>query len=373
MKLPAISLPALPSPTLAGGGGKATLLDAEKAALWRAKFKAWWDGVAFDPEAHAAGRLIAQEEAAARKAEEERLKAEKPQKQPNGAKPDRSGKRAKPDEPDAQAKSSRAAAEERDLFDAAPLEPETPRIAALMQVWGTGRTGPGDDHEDLSAYELLGAPSAAPLAVLGPGGISPIKAIGKSHRGPVQIFEWRDEALGSVRAQAARLDWAERANVRGFELDSFLPQADAFAGVLSFDELSYCARPGRFCQQLARMLTPAGSAVVITYCRRGMPDLRAAFATAFGDPTIQDMATLEELFENAGLSVEAREDVTDAHLAQVRAGFRRLGGVIETAAGLAPEITREIGWEAEAWRARVSLLSQRSLTRWRFILARRPL
>jgi hypothetical protein len=47
-----------------------------------------------------------------------------------------------------------------------------------------------------------------------------------------------------------------------------------------------------------------------------------------------------------------------------------LSAYLEAGPELTPEIAREIGWEAQAWRARVGLLRSRQLLRRQFLVTR---
>lgn len=349
MKLPAVPLPAALSPDRI-----ATLFDAEKAALAHAKFLAWWDGVDFDPDGFAQKRAEALAAAQA---------APKPLKKAKGEKTNKAVAEAKPPPP--------AGAQEQDLFEA-PLEPDPPRVEALSKVWGKGRGFPvhEDDERDLIASLAL-EPGGA-LCLIGTGGAGAVKAAMRVHAGLIMAYEWRSEIVPNWRAQVGRLEHTAGLTARGFELDSFLPAPDAYDGVISFDELTYASRPSRFCQQIMRTLKPGGAAILETYCRRGSPDLRAAFATGFAEPALLEADVLVDTLYEAGLQLEANDDVTDDHIRLVRESFKRLSGVLESSPGLAPEVAREIAWEAEAWRARLGLLVKRDISR-RRLLVMKPL
>ncbi len=329
MKLPVISLPAAFSTERL-----AKLVDAEKAALLRAKFSAWWEGEDFDADAFHAARATMH-----REARENRALAGKANTADTG-----------------------------DLFEA-PLEPDTPRIVALSHIWGKGRSFPGADDEDDDPFRALPETGGA-MALIGPGGISVVKAAARRHAGRILVFEWRDDVLATLKSQCARLEAGGRLAVQAFEIDSFLPAPETFDSLVSLDELTYAHRPQRFCQQLARTLKPNGVATLETYCRRADPDLRTAFSSSFAEPHLMTADALLEVFFEAGLRVDYQDDVSSDHLRQVRAGFRRLSAVLEAAPGLPPEISREIAWEAEAWRARVTLLNRREIERRLFVVSR---
>lgn len=333
MKLPALPLPAALSPERL-----ATLVDAEKAALVRARFAAWWNGVDFDADAFAAA-----------KAERQRaVKAGASSAAPNAR-----------------------TAEERDLFDQ-PIKPDAARIDALGRVWGAGRMFPGSDDDERLHLARMGAPAGAPVAIIGPGGVAPLKAIGRGHIGPITVFEWREGAIDSLKQHTRRLEWASRLTLTGIELDQFSPPSGTFDGVISFDDLTFAASPQGFCQKIASMLSPSGVAIIEAYCQTADADMRTAFSSAFAEPKLLPVdETIDMLFE-AGLRVDSQDDVTDEHLRLVREAFRRLSGVLEAGAGMPAEVAREIAWEAEAWRARVALLSKRVLVRRQFVLSRRP-
>ena len=331
MKLPALPLPAVPLP-----GPLAKLVDAEKAALLRARFLAWWEGEDFDPEAFAR----AQAEAAA---------AEASPKPP----------------------SAKAPADEKDLFDP-PRPQEPPRFEALGRIWGQGRVGPGIEEDERLHVARIGAPAGRAIAVIGPGSVTPVRSIARAHPGPITVYEWREEAASVLQAHVKRMETADRITVAPISLDSFAPPSGAFDGVISFDELSYVPSPEAYCRQLARMLSPNGVAALETYCSDGAQDLRTAFLTSFSEPQLSSVEQLIEVMFEAGLRVDSQDDTTEEHLRLVREAFRRLSSTLEGAQALPPLVAREVAWEAEAWRARVTLLSKRQIVRRQFVLSRRP-
>jgi SAM-dependent methyltransferase len=334
--------PALPLPAALSSGRLAGLVDAEKAALLCAKFMAWWDGKDFDAEAFAAARA---ERAAA-----------KANAAANVAGP------APPSKPP-------RVAEGRDLFEGTlPLAPA--RLEALSAIWGPGRVMPSVEDEERAHLVRLAPTVDAPLALIGPGGIGPVRVVGRYHAGPMSVFEWREEAQGHLKASLAQLECAGRTSLIAHDLELFAPQEGAFAAVICLDELTYCATPKRFCRQIAKMLAPSGVALIEAYGLRGAPCLREAFASAFAEPQVLAVEAMVEVLAEAGLRIDAQDDVTTEHLRHARAGFKRLNAFLEAGPELTPAVAREIGWEAEAWRARVSLLRSGQLVRRQFIVSR---
>lgn len=340
MKLPALPAPALRAPVRLGA-----FLDAEKAALWRAKFLAWWDGKDFDAEAFEAERAEIAERAAL-------AKSTKP-------------------EPPPPARPKKQTADEGDLFDP-PAGPEAARITALGHVWGAGRIMPGDDDDDRMNLARLGAPAGAGLALVGPGGAACVKAIARGHVGPVTVYEWREETRPGLLVAAKRLDRANPVEVIGVELETFAAPSGRFDGVISFDDFSFAPDATQLGRQMAKMMTPGGVLLVEAYCQRSSADLREAFSSAFAEPRPLSVDVLTDAFFEAGLRVDSQDDITDDHLRQARGAFRKLSHTLETSGGLDAAVAREIAWEAEAWRARVGLLSRRVLERRQFVLSRRP-
>jgi len=333
MKLPAVHAPAGLSPA-----GLGALFNAEKAALLCAKFLAWWDGKDFDPVAYGAQREA--QKAAAKQAEP-----------------------AKPAKPPA------AFAQGGDLFEG-PLPLAPARLEALAAVWGPGRVMPSVEDEERAYLVRLAPAVEAPLALIGPGGIGPVRVAGRYHAGAMTVFEWREETQAHLKASLSALECAARTKLVAHDLEMFSPPQEAFAAVICLDELSYCATPKRFCRQLAKMLAPNGVALIEAYAVKGAPSLSEAFATAFSEPQLHDVETLIEVLSEAGLRIDSQDDVTTDHLRHARAGFRRLSAYLEAGPELTPEIAREIGWEAQAWRARVGLLRSRQLLRRQFLVTR---
>lgn len=297
-------------------------LDPRGVALARARFRAWWDGAAFD-------------EAAAQ-----------------------------------QAIAANDRDVEADLFAETP-EPDDPRLEALQRLWGAGRLLPGDETAEAAMPAALGLSATATLGIFGPGLMSPVAAMAGTHLGPIRAFEWREEALGALRRGVKRAGLEPRAELSGIDIETFTAPAEALDGAVSLDEFSHADNAARLALQLARGLKPKGMALIACYCGEPGADLAGAFASAFREPQIRTADSLAALLEEAGLRVEASDDLTDAHLALARAGFRRLGEALSKDGPPAPATGRELAWEIQAWRVRVALLAARRLQRRQFTVVKR--
>jgi len=299
-------------------------LDPRGVALARARFRAWWEGAAFDE--------AAAQDAIAMAANDRGLEAE--------------------------------------LFAEAP-EPDDPRLDALQRLWGGGRLMPGDDTAESAMPTALGLSATATLGIFGPGLMAPAAAMATTHLGPIRAFEWREEALGALRRGLGRGGLTARTELAGIDLETFTAPADALDGLVSLDDFSHADNAARLAQQLARGLKPKAMALIACYCGDPGADLAGAFASAFCEPQIRPADTLAALLEEAGLRVEANDDHSDAHLALARAGFRRLGEVLGKDGPPAPATGRELTWEIQAWRVRVALLAARRLQRRQFTVVKR--
>jgi SAM-dependent methyltransferase len=298
-------------------------LDKRAVSLARARFRAWWEGGEFDEAAALA--------AIAAVANDGGVDAE--------------------------------------LF--AEAEPADPRLEALQRLWGQGRLMAGNEEAEAAMPAALSLSASASLAVFGPGLVAPVSALASTHVGPLRVFEWREESFGALRRGVARAKLGERVEAAGIDLETFTPPTEAFDGLVSFDDFTYADNAARLAQQFARTLKPKARAIVECYSGAPGPDLAGAFASAFREPQIRAADTLAALFEEAGLRVEDNADAIDAHVAQARDGFRRLGEAISQSGPPSADTARELSWETSAWRVRVRLLAARRLERRRFTLVRR--
>lgn len=310
-----------------------TLFDKRKLALTRAKLNAWWNGDAFD-------------EAAALAAYEEEL--------------------AKAAANDAEAD----AGAEAELFD----EPEfewPPRLRALALLWGDNRVRPGDPTADGLEPARIGLEPAGVLAVLGPGLVGPLVAIADAHPGKIEAFEWREESLEALKHGVLKANLQDRVSVSRIDLEAHVFTPASFDGLYSIDDFAYCGYPPHLAQQVMKSLKPGACAVVECYVGFKADELATAFASSFAEPQIRAHGDLLQFFADAGLVLEADEDLTEEFLFTARQAFKQLGERLAESGALDPAAARELAWEAEAWRMRLQLLAQRRLERRRFIL-RRP-
>ena len=290
----------------------------QKRSLAGAKLRAWWEGEAFDADAYLAAQ------------------AAEPETPPS---------------PDVSA----------DLFDA----PRDERLEALQILWGEGRIFPPLIGEK-DALALLGLPEEAHVALLGPGlygDVLPFLAA-KS----VKVFEWRSETCAALKHAAAQ---NEHVSVEPFDLDVTNMPAESFDGLVSFDEFSYAAAPGRLALQIARTLKPGCKAVIETYTGGPDPDFVSAFASAYAEPQVHQHTVIAHALTEAGLDIEADEDVTAAHVKAARAAFAAFSEKAASMGAMAPRAAQELSWVTQTWQARLKLMIHGRLQRRKFLVKRR--
>lgn len=305
------------------------LFDKRRLALTRARLRAWWDGDNFDEDAAMA--------------EIEASLANDPG-EPGGA--------------------------DDELFDAPPYELPA-RLAALGVLWGEDRVRPGDDAGDRLEPARIGLAPDGVLAVLGPGLAAPLVAVGAAHPGPIEVFEWRDETLDALKHGVLKAKLDQRCSVSRIDLEAHVFTPASFDGVLSIDDFAYCGYPPHLAQQIYKSLKPGGCAVVEAYVGFKCAELTTAFASSFAEPQIRAHGDMLQFFKDAGLKLEADEDLTEEFVELARQGFKGLGEKLADPAALDVHTAQELAWETEAWRMRLRLLAQRRLERRRFIL-RKP-
>ncbi len=290
----------------------------QKRSLAAAKLRAWWEGEAFDAGAYLAAQAAEPES---------------------------------PPIPDVCA----------DLFDA----PRDERLEALQILWGEGRIFPPLTGEN-DALVRLALPQEAHVALLGPGlyGVVPPFLMVNS----VKVLEWRSETCAAVTHGAAQ---NENVSVEPFDLDVTTLPAETFDGVVSFDEFSYAAAPGRLGLQIARTLKPGATAVIETYTGGPDPAFVSAFASAFAEPQIHQHGVIAHALTEAGLDIETDEDVTAAHVQAARAAFAAFSEKAQSLGALPPRQAQELSWETQTWQTRLKLLIHGRLQRRQFQVKRR--
>lgn len=314
----------------------AALMDKRQMALVQARFRAWWNGDTFDAEAASA----AVETELAAKAEA------------------------------VKAKKASDAASDDDLF-AAPATPDAERLAALQRIWGRGRLMPGEAGGESLLVARLGLPATARLGVFGPGLGAPISGLAEAHLGPIQVYEWRDEAKAALQAAVSAHKAAKRITLAHIDLEVFAAPSEKLDGLVSFDEFTYVDNAARLAQTFAKSVAVKGVAAVECYCALPGGEIATAFASAFAEPHLRASGDIGELLQEAGFRVDGADDVTEEHLALSREGFRRLGEALKEVGELSPHQARELAWEAQAWRDRVRLLGAKRIERRLFTLTRR--
>jgi hypothetical protein len=305
-----------------------SLFEKRALALTRARFHAWWEGHEFD-EAAALADLEVRAEADAARADAE-----------------------------------------SELFDE-PAYELPPRLVALSILWGENRIRPGEAASEKLEPARIGLAADGVLAMLGAGLAAPVEAVAAAHPGRIDVFEWREETFEALQhgVRAAKLE--PRVNVARVDLEAVVLSHNAYDGVLSVDDFTYCAYPPHLAQQIMKCLKPGACAVVEAYVGLKAAELATAFASSFAEPQVRAHGDLLQFFTDTGLSLEEDEDLTAEFLALARDGFKQLSERLTQSGNLEPAAGRELAWEAEAWRMRLKLLAQRRLERRRFVL-RKP-
>lgn len=310
--------------------GLNALFDKRGRALARARFRAWWEGESFDPEAAAAEI-------------EAKLAAEA---------------------------ANDAEGHEEELFEPPALE-LPPRLLALAAIWGEGRVRPGDAGAEALEPQRVGVGADGVLAFLGPGLAAPVAALASVHPGRIEVYEWREETLEALREGVARAGLEERVSVTAFDIEAHAFPANHFDALLSIDDFAYCGYPPQLAQRIAKGLKPGACAAIEVYVGSSREAAAPAFASAFAEPQIRSHEELQKVFASTGLSLEADDDLAEDTLKLAREGFERLSDALADAAALDVAVARELAWEAQSWRTRMTLLTQRRLMRRRFVL-RKP-
>jgi hypothetical protein len=303
------------------------LFNKRQLTLARAKLRAWWEGEAYD-------------EAAALAAFEAKLLAANE----NG------------DADDA-------------LFDELPFDWPS-RLMALAVLWGQDRVRPGDEADEALEPARLELPPGGVLALLGPGLAAPVAALARAHPGKIEAFEWREETLEGLKYGVRKAGLDSRVAVTRIDLEAHVFAANTYDGLLSLDDFAYCGYPPHLAQQIMKCLKPGARAVVEAYVGLRSPELTSAFASSFAEPQVRAHGDLLQFFNDAGLAIEADEDLTEEFSARARLGFKQLGENLQ-ADEMEVLAARELAWEVETWRVRLKLLAQRRLERRRFVL-RKP-
>ncbi|MET0547366.1 MAG: class I SAM-dependent methyltransferase [Caulobacterales bacterium] len=281
--------------------------------------------------------------------------------------------------PDAIEAAIRKRLAERAMIRAAGAQVEVPaRVKALQLVWGEGRISvapPQEAEQDLAALVL---PPKSNIALIGGGVSEPAMELIKNNDFSVTMFEWRGACLAPARRRVAVAGLADRVNVESFDLDAGLLPDNAFDAVISRDELVFCFEKKRLVRRIHQGLKPGG--VWLGHELTGAQDRlnQTAFATAWADPQLWDEEQLKPLFDERGFVLAEESDESETLRKALRAGLEKLADAVDVLARQAHAADgeplmqlKELGWEAEATRARARALADGSLRRWRFLL-RKP-
>ncbi len=257
---------------------------------------------------------------------------------------------------------------------ASTCAPGDVRLAALEVLWGEGRFAPSLSTL-CDAVGTLEAGAEGDLARLGiiNGDPALVRSLmGSSGAAPV-ICEWRKPVRNRFLRDFPDFDCLEG------ELDRLPFSATSLAGLVSVDAFTYADHKAGLAVRALKALKPGAQWTALDLVREsGGASLKAAFASAWAEPQLTDVATIEELASSAGLEcISPCETVTAQLVGEIENGLASFSDTLEerltSALKSLPHglLVREIAWEAESWKWRgraleAGLISARL---WRF---RRP-
>jgi cyclopropane fatty-acyl-phospholipid synthase-like methyltransferase len=300
------------------------LIDRRKLVLAKARFRAWWEGEAFD-EASALAAI--------------------------------------------EAVANDVGGADDELFDPPPFD-MPPRIAALGVMWGEGRIRPGETDDERGVLAALELNGDGALALLGPGHATPVLSYAEAHAGRIDVFEWREETVEALKYEMAKAKLDGRVNVARIDLEAHVFAAQTYDALVSIDDFAYCSYPPHLAQQMFKCLKSGARAAIDVYVGFKAAELATAFASSFAEPQIRAHGDMLHFLQDTRLEVLADEDLTEKFLRLARDGLMRLSGSLDAVAQLDVLAAQELAWEVEAWRMRMRLLAQRRLERRRIVVAR---
>jgi len=224
----------------------------------------------------------------------------------------------------------------------------------------------------------LSLPQKAKIALIGGGVSEPAMELIRDNEFSVTMYEWRGACLAPARRRVAVAGLADRIFVESFDLDAGLLPDDTFDAVISREEFAFCFEKKRLVRRIFQGLKPGGA--WLGHELTGMPEgvNPTVFATAWADPQLWDEDRLKATFDERGFVLVSEEDESEALRKTLRAGLEKLADAVDVLARQAnsPDSDpllqlKELGWEAEATRARARSLADGTLRRWRFLL-RKP-
>ncbi len=268
---------------------------------------------------------------------------------------------------------------ERAMIRAAGTQVDVPaRVKALQLAWGDGRIMAGLPQEGATDLALLGLPPHSKIALIGGGVSEPAMELIRDGDHTVVMYEWRGACLAPARRRVAVAGLADRVQVESFDLDAGLLPDDTFDAVISREELAFCFEKKRLVRRIYQGLKPGGAWLGHELTGLAGCVNPTAFATAWADPQLWDEDALKATFDERGFVIVSEEDESDALRKALRAGLEKLADAVDVLARQAnsPDAEpllqlKELGWEAEATRARARSLADGTLRRWRFLL-RKP-
>jgi len=268
---------------------------------------------------------------------------------------------------------------ERAMIRAAGTQVDVPaRVKALQLAWGDGRVSAALPQEGANDLALLSLPPKAKIALIGGGVSEPAMELIRDNEFSVTMYEWRGACLAPARRRVAVAGLADRIFVESFDLDAGLLPDDTFDAVISREEFAFCFEKKRLVRRIFQGLKPGGA--WLGHELTGMPEgvNPTVFATAWADPQLWDEDRLKATFDERGFVLVSEEDESEALRKTLRAGLEKLADAVDVLARQAnsPDSDpllqlKELGWEAEATRARARSLADGTLRRWRFLL-RKP-
>lgn len=260
-------------------------------------------------------------------------------------------------------------------------EEVAPVASIAEQLWGPGFLTPSDAlmAVDLASHHAPAKDQKIALLGAGLGGIA--TALLAAGEGSLDGYVFEPDHAASAQRRLKEANQHKRSSITVIDLEALsLPEA-SYATVASQHALSRARDKTQFLAQCAAALTAGGTLVAYDLGTPSGPLSSSECAALFGPeqdhmfPMAQGEAVAG--LSAAGLTIEAKDDLTDAYVQAVTTGWSNLRRVLDRlgAEASAPEtrnaLLHVVAEEAALWANRLEALRSNRLEAYRISAAKR--
>ena len=245
------------------------------------------------------------------------------------------------------------------------------RLRVAQMIWGEGYLHPGTEETHIEYAKTMRMSGEKSMAVVGLGLGGPAREMARDTGVWVTGYAWPKSIADVAREQSKTAGMVKKVEVVDFSPEEDELPKEKFAGVISLAELSFAPKRTALIKQMYQSLKKGGAFLVTDYVIEAGASVKG-FDEYWGQPSFWTEDQYKTVIQKCGFDFRVGEDLTEAHLALIVAGWGNWRQIVENINGTnLPEEDQQrmlkiLAKEASLWADRQEALRSGAIRYFRF-------